>query len=191
VLLVACWEAYIEDLASLAFEILLENAQTPDVFPNKVLVKASKPLRESQDETEVWKLAGQGWRETLRTQEKKILAKYVDNLNTPKPEQIDFLFETLIGLRTLSRHWSWRGMSSDRAKAKLLQLVELRGQIAHRVTSSESVHKADVNSYLEHIQYLAAVSSNVVLRHLMNRTGVQVVKTAAGEWAPFQYGKVG
>jgi hypothetical protein len=37
VLLVACWEAYIEDLAANAFCVLLDNAASPDVFPTSTL----------------------------------------------------------------------------------------------------------------------------------------------------------
>lgn len=35
VLLVACWEAFIEDLALSAFDEMLEKAVEPDIFPPK------------------------------------------------------------------------------------------------------------------------------------------------------------
>ena len=36
VLLVACWEAYVEDLAGVSFRLLLRRAKRPDAFPSKV-----------------------------------------------------------------------------------------------------------------------------------------------------------
>ena len=41
VLLVACWESYIEDLAQLTFDTIYKAATSPDAFPTKVLVLAS------------------------------------------------------------------------------------------------------------------------------------------------------
>lgn len=42
VLAVSCWEAFVEDLASHAFNWLLEHAKAPTVFPRKVLTLASR-----------------------------------------------------------------------------------------------------------------------------------------------------
>src|ERR1035438_1961739 len=49
VLLVACWEAFVEDLADAAFEFLLTNASEHSVFPASVLAGASEPLRIDKD----------------------------------------------------------------------------------------------------------------------------------------------
>src|ERR1700687_2367308 len=62
VLLVACWEAFVEDLATAAFDFLLAKAPGPRVFPSRVLVSAGKSLRESSDDRAIWALAESGWR---------------------------------------------------------------------------------------------------------------------------------
>src|SRR4051794_4727474 len=66
VLVVACWEAFLEDLAELAFTFMLSHAQTPAAFPNKVLVLAGRELRSASDERRIWELAGGGWQDVLK-----------------------------------------------------------------------------------------------------------------------------
>src|SRR6185295_1786413 len=66
VLLVACWEAFVEDMATNAFGHLLDKATSPTLIPNKVLAGASRDLRQSQDETALWTLAGDGWKGHLK-----------------------------------------------------------------------------------------------------------------------------
>src|SRR5690348_3174204 len=46
VLAVACWEAYVEDLARQAYDAIAAAAATPTVFPMRVLALAGKELRE-------------------------------------------------------------------------------------------------------------------------------------------------
>lgn len=170
VLLVACWEAYVEDLASLAFDFLLANANVCDVFPNRVLTVAANEIRASHDHRRVWELAGDGWRNVLLAHKKAVLAEYVGTFNTPKPEQIDNLFEQLLGLKSLSNSWIWPKTTSDNARKRLKQLVELRGDIAHRVKTSRGVTKAQVVRAAELIDRLATATSNIVREHLHART---------------------
>jgi hypothetical protein len=162
VLLVACWEAFVEDLASAAFEAMLANATDYTAFPNDVLVHASKKLKGSVDHREVWRLAGGGWQTVLRDHKTELFKEYVAKLNTPKPKQIDGLFSALIGLSSLSSRWTWHRTDASRASKKLLELVELRGSIAHRVAASASVRKATVYGYLWFVYRLAVISSNRV-----------------------------
>jgi hypothetical protein len=79
VLLVACWEAFIEDLAE--------------------------------------KLAGSGWKSVLIAHKKKILSSYLSSFNTPRPAQVDALFESLVGFKNLSASWKWKGMSVARSRS--------------------------------------------------------------------------
>jgi hypothetical protein len=172
VLLVACWEAYIEDLATAAFDHLMHHATSPSMFPSRVLSRASKSLRENRDETKVWALAGVGWRDVLSRHRDAALAEHVGRLNTPKPKQVDSLFEELIGLKALSTKWRWQGTSAERATARLEALVALRGEIAHRVTTSASVTTVHVKNATEFLGYLSEGSSNAVARHLHQLTAV-------------------
>ena len=166
VLLVACWEAYVEDLAKASFDRLLDAASNHSVFPMTVLTRASKPLKDSSDERAVWDLAGSGWRQVVETHRDTTLEKYVDRLNTPSAKNIDELFTSLLGIKSLSKSWSWSRLSSGKAVEKLSSLIDVRGQIAHRVEATESVRKGYVTSSADMISRLAVCSHNRVVKHL-------------------------
>jgi hypothetical protein len=184
VLLVACWEAYVEDLATAAFDVMLDRAPSPRAFPPRVLALASKPLRESNDETSVWALAQQGWKEVLADHRKQLYDRFVGRLNTPRPGQVDALFESLIGMRALSKSWRWRGRSNPSVTEALNALVTLRGEIAHRVQTSRRVHKTYITRSLELINRIAAISSNQVLGFVGQRIHER-------PWVQVAYGKTG
>ncbi len=170
VLLVACWEAFVEDLATVAFNELLAAATTPSIFPARVLALASKPLREDADERRVWELAGDGWKQVLVVHREKVIAKIVSPLNTPRAAQCDKLFESLLGIR-LSCNWHWRGMAATRAQTLLDELITLRGEVAHRVAASRPVRKKYVRDMSALVARLSAASHNAVTDELERRIG--------------------
>jgi len=182
VLIVACWEAFVEDLASFAFAKMLQHADRPKAFPGKVLALAAKDLRTSKDETAVWQLAGTGWRSVLQEHRKRTLARFVAPFNTPKTAKVDELCETLLGVPKLSSSWHWKGMTVRQACTKLDALVMLRGSIAHRVSASKKVGKGDVQTGTAFVMRLAIASSNGVREFVM--------KTAKKEpWAEYDFKK--
>src|SRR5689334_11482036 len=63
VLLVACWEAYIEDLASGALEHMIARSKNHDVFPQSVLERVAS----AHSGVKAWDLAGDGWKTALAT----------------------------------------------------------------------------------------------------------------------------
>ena len=171
VLLVACWEAFIEDIVSTAFDFIFEKSTAHTAFPDSVLTLASKSLKEANDERMVWQLAGTGWQTILKAHKEKTLSKYLDNFNTPRAENVDVLFSKLIGLNQVSSCWSWRGLSNNEAKNKLSNLITLRGSIAHRVAASQTVYKNDVTVHMDFIRRLAVKTSNRTRQHIYERTG--------------------
>jgi len=180
VLLVACWEAFVEDLAEDAFSILLRRAAKHDVFPQKVLSEAADPLKESRDSRQVWQLAGDGWREVLRKHKESLFARYIGKLNTPKPEQVDALYESLLGIKAISGTWHWSHMSSQASITKLNELVELRGSIAHRVSASRTVLRSDVLNYSDFVNRVAMQTSNAARSFLLKTTKKE-------PWPEFSY----
>jgi hypothetical protein len=160
VLLVACWEAFIEDLAKTSFQFLIEEARGPNDVPSVVQARSGRPLKESKDEREIWKLAGDGWREVLRAYADEMLLQTVGKLNTPRPQQIDRLFENLLGYTNLSSTWCWNQATAKKNCKKLDDLVTLRGSISHRVTANVSVKKSTVLSAFNLILRLSVISSN-------------------------------
>ncbi|WP_407306138.1 HEPN domain-containing protein [Desulfosporosinus sp. SB140] len=63
VLITACWEAFVEDLAIEAFDHMLGHCQQYSQFPDGVRRIAGKTLRSSLDERKIWELAGDGWKQ--------------------------------------------------------------------------------------------------------------------------------
>jgi hypothetical protein len=183
VLLVACWEAFVEDLATTAFDCLMNNAISPSTFPNIVLTGASKALRSDPNETKVWDLAGDGWKRVLKNSRNELLERYVGKLNTPKPKNVDELFEKIIGLSSLSSCWKWRGTTADASKRKLEKLVELRGEIAHRVKATKAVKKQDLLESSQFVARLAARTSNTVRAFVHGRIGTH-------PWVQVNFGNV-
>lgn len=177
VLLVACWESFIEQLAVNAFDAIYKSAKVPDVFPIRVLVIAGSELRESQDATQIWKLAGNGWRQVLAAHRQRVLDKYVGKLNTPKPQQINDLFLDLIGIKNITKCWMYPGASHSKAENRVTALVTLRGDIAHKVQTATPVKKADVEQFTRLIARLAGLTSNYVGLFIENQVKVKPWRT--------------
>lgn len=162
VLLTACWEAFIEDAASTAFEFLLDQCVDAKKLPKEILKRVAKFVKEDKNEIRVWDLAQSGWKRVLRDYKLRMLHFYIGSFNTPKAGNVDNLFLALLDLPDLSKNWTWQGMQVDGAKKKLEEYIELRGSIAHRVKTSKSVYKQDVSDYVDFINRLACRTANVV-----------------------------
>ena len=162
VLLVACWEAFIEDMVEATLNWMILNASNHKVFPEVVLERISS----THHGPKAWLLAGDGWKQVLRDNLKEVLARTTATLNTPKSEQVDALFEKTIGLQTLSRSWHWKGRAAEQSRKSLNDLVSLRGSIAHRVSGARHVRLKDVSDAEELICRLAVKSHNAVCVHI-------------------------
>lgn len=167
VLVTACWESFVEDLASEGFEQLVVNAATSADIPVKVRVRASQSIRESKDECRVWDLADDNWRVVLRDYKSELIAPF----NTPKTKNIDDLYDRLLDIQKLSSCWYWQKMSRQSASERLDKFVVLRGGIAHRVSAARAVTKKDVQDYRRFARQLAVKSANTVRTHLHGLMG--------------------
>ena len=158
VLLVACWEAFIEDLAENALSAVIATATDPLVIPPSVRERITSKL----PGVKAWELAGGGWKTACRNHFKEVLERTVGQLNTPKTAQVNQLFERGLGCEHLSSDWKWIGRSVSTAEGALDSLVSLRGSIAHRVTTADSVKKTAVTDAQALLLRLAWRSHNAV-----------------------------
>ncbi len=177
VLLLACWEAYIEDLADNAFDFMLSKTNQPNVFPDYVLSIAAKEIKKSN--TDIWGLSNDGWKTVLKSHKVSILKKYTVEgaFNTPSPKNIDMLFSNLIGFTSLSRLWYWPGMSIQNSKKKLEEIIKIRGNIAHRVQSSKKIVTSYVKESKTFIFRLAIISNNRIVKYIEDKIGVEPWRT--------------
>ena len=74
-------------------------------------------------------------------------------------------------------------MPNDRVIPKLDGLVELRGEIAHRVSAADPVYKATVVDHIDFVKRLAVKTHNQVIRHL-----AKISKDAP--WPALHYGDI-
>ena len=178
VLFAACWEAFVEDLATEALEFLIRNAKSPMVVPDYVRERVGK----AHLGIKAWDLAGSGWKKALRGNLKGVLARTTEKLNTPRAEHVDDLFHQVVGLPAISSSWYWPGRSVAQSKEALGDLITLRGDIAHRLTTARSVHLKNVNDSRLLIMRLAVKSHNRVRAFLEKNVG-------KFPWTPVGFGK--
>lgn len=167
VLVVACWEAFVEDVAAKALEFMIAEAKNHTVFPASVLERVGSKYSGPN----AWTLAGEGWKKALRDNFAEVLAKTTGALNTPRAAQVDDLFAKTIGLPSLSACWSWPGRTHASAVRSLDELITLRGSIAHRVQHSSSVQKRTVRSAVGLVSRLTAKTTNKVRSHVHSLVG--------------------
>jgi hypothetical protein len=170
VLITAVWEAYCEDVIAEGLQHLVTHASSPEALPKELRKKIAEELSAEQHGLTVWNLAGEGWRDVLKARMVGFAKERNRKFNTPKSRPINNLFLNGIGIKAISSSWVWQGMSKESAEAKLDKFVELRGSVAHRGASSESVHKKHVRDYYEHVKRLvettdATVNELASIRH--------------------------
>lgn len=180
VLLVACWESYIETIVSDAFDFMLANASEYQVFPTSVLVKSTKELRAAKDEREIWSLAGEGWKKVLTTYKDGVFKQQLDYFHVPRPENVDELFSKTIGLEKISKTWTWRGQNNGDTIRTLNELIDLRGSIAHKIKINETITKKDVLYYLNFVNNLTVATNNVTTKYIEKKVGIK-------PWDTFTY----
>jgi len=166
VLIAACWESYIEDVAIEAFDHMLAVVQTPATIPARIKVIASRQLREDKDERKVWELAGDGWRTVLREHRDVVVSRWLKDFNTPKADQVCALMSGLLGLPAVSSHWHWDGMAAQSASTALDDYMTIRGNIAHRIRHVDTVHKSWAKRFLSHVRRLVETTDEAVHEHM-------------------------
>src|SRR5262245_37437419 len=67
VLITAYWEAYCEDVAAEALKHIVRHAKSSDRLPTDLKKRIAKEVKAAQNDLEVWKLSGSGWKSYLTT----------------------------------------------------------------------------------------------------------------------------
>lgn len=163
VLILASWEAFVEDLAESAFDCMLINAPSHATFPSHVLTLAWADFKNTPP-TDAFSTITNGWKSVLSKHRQKILEKHIVRgaFNTPSATNCDALYSSLIGLTSFTSCWAWKKFSATQSTKKLAALIDLRGEIAHRAKAADAVQKQVVLSYAKFVTRLAVRSHNSV-----------------------------
>ncbi|OPB02368.1 HEPN domain-containing protein [Pseudomonas synxantha] len=173
VFITACWESFIEDLATQSFDFLLANAKNHEVIPAKVRNYAARKLVDVKDPSRLWDLADGGWRNILSAHKQSVYDDWVGTLNTPKTPQVNALYSQLLGIPKLSECWYWQKMSAVNAESKLDEYITIRGNIAHRIRDENPIPKLVPQNFLVHIAQLVDRTESYVENYLFELTEVK------------------
>lgn len=171
VFVAAAWEAFVEDVATQAIDHIIAEAEEHHTVPLLVRKAVAKGLETHSNELEVWRLAGNGWRNVVLRYRDDVIRDEISTFNTPKPHNVNALFKKLIGIENISTNWSWPGMSHTSACTKLRKFIETRGAIAHRGELPQTVTKAYVERHRTFVNRLAVRTSNVVREEIRATVG--------------------
>src|SRR5258708_28500967 len=174
VLVTAIWEAYCEDIADEALQHLIKHAPSGVALPKGLKKRIAADIKADLNELAMWDLADDGWKARVAARLAAITADRNRRLNTPKTAQIDELFDSAIGLSSISESWKWRKMSSIQSRQKLDNYVALRGSIAHRGTGDTAVQKWQVEDYFGHVKRLASKTGGRVKSQVPSLTGLDL-----------------
>ncbi|MHA3025496.1 HEPN domain-containing protein [Chromohalobacter israelensis] len=158
----AAWEAFVEEAATQAIDHILDEAESHNQVPLPIRKAAAKGLETHKNDLKVWDLAGDGWKQVVRSYRDQVIKDEIATFNTPKPHNVDTLYKKLLGIDSVSSNWNWRGMSSENSKRKLKRFMETRGAIAHRGDLDFSITKSYVEEHRKFINRLAIRTSNVI-----------------------------
>lgn len=171
VFITACWESYVEDVAKEAFDHMVDHAPSASAVPSKIKSFVAQRLRDEQNPLEEWALADSGWQTQLKAHQSEVEKRWTGSFNTPKSEQVKGLFSEMLGITNVTTDWRWKKMKASTARDKLDEYVTLRGDIAHRVTSTTPVYKADGSDYLNHVVRLSDKTDDTVRKHIEKVVG--------------------
>lgn len=125
--LCACWEAFVEDLASESITFILSRAKSHSYIPGKVKASLANKLKNDKNETALWKLAGNGWKKEWESFAEEKIA----NFHTPNSNKIDSLFLDLVGIKKMTSCIYWPHRNTASSKKYIDDFINKRGQIAH------------------------------------------------------------
>lgn len=132
VLITACWEAFLEDAVTQAFDFLLCNISNPGDLPKQLKKVIANSIKKDKNELKVWDLAGEGWRDVLEDHKSTMIHKSIRSFNAPNSMNIDDLFFNIIGFPNISSTWQeYEDHSPSDIRNKLNKYIDIRHLIAH------------------------------------------------------------
>ncbi len=169
VLLVACWESFIEDLLRQSMHTIITHAKSPDDLPKLLKRCVANDLKNDNHDFAVWDLAEDGWKNVLM----KHIEKNIAGFHNPKASNIDVLFKTSLGLENLSSSWESEQLNTSELSLALKKMIEQRGEIAHTVKLSQLFTEADLNTFGWVLIILSGMTINCLRQYIIDIVKVE------------------
>ena len=170
VLLVTCWEAYIEDIVTEAIEHLSEHLDDPSKLPELHKEYLVKHLQ-SKGKKSYWELAGDGWKNVIADNLKKTKGQRDFNFKSPKSEETTAFIKNNLGIENISSIWRFNDKTAEENSQILDKLVEKRGMIAHRLTLDNPVSIEAIKSAIKFYKNLAKRTGGKIHEAMRETTG--------------------
>jgi|GEM_PF-1486150 len=117
---------------------------------------------------EIIGLSSSGIFEPMPTSKLEDLPK---SFRTPNKDNIDRLFAKFLGIKNISRVWSWENMTREVALDLLKEILNTRHEIAHGGNTEKRLSFDKNFEYMKHLYNLAYLTEHEVDRHLARLSG--------------------
>lgn len=188
VLLVTYWEAYIEDIATEALDLIVTHCRNPKDLPKELKKSLTRYISDSKNQLEMWNLAGDGWRQLAMVRLAELSVSRNRNFNTPKAVQTRDFLKDCLGIEDVTKGWTlkhkWNaaqqkvdpeGVEKTITPAKSIEtlnaIVEMRGEIAHRGRLKQKLDRKSMNSRVHFIRLLVSKTGGIINGHVKKATG--------------------
>ena len=168
ILMVTAWESFVEDMFGLHINHRLNDAKSPDDISKAFGTVAenwytaiSTRSKNHPGPKDFTKWAGDNWKELIRQK----LRKDLISLNTPRSKNISDLSTRYLGV-DITKNWNLARMTAPKVSEKLDRIIELRGEITHRIVNyfeaRSHLGQNDLVGNIDFVEQLAKRTENLL-----------------------------
>ena len=171
VLMVSHWEAYVEDICGEALDHLVSHVDDPGKLPRELKKQVAKEIKSLQDESAIWQLANQGWKKYVRDRMAAFKQQRDRSFNTPKAQNTAEFIKQTLGIENIRDSWNFDGKGSTAVAEQLDNLIEIRGEIAHRGRIRQKLDADFITGQAKFLRRLVAKTGGRINKHIKQVTG--------------------
>lgn len=168
ILIVTAWESFIEDILGLHINYRLDTAKIPAEIPKAFNAIAHawydaiiNKYSQHPKPNDFTKWTGDNWKGLIREKLQEDLA----SLNTPKSKNVGELSKRYLG-SDITQNWNLAKMPAQQVSNKLDEIIELRGEISHRIVNyfeaKSTVRQIDLMRNINFIERLGVRTEEVL-----------------------------
>lgn len=169
VLVASLWESYCEDVATEVLSLLADHCESPATLPTRLRQQVAREVSEDKNNLAVWDLAGDGWRDVLRTRSNDWARQRDWRFNSPKSAKVDEHFRQALGIERMSDNWLIEDGSAEETREALDAFIAQRGMIAHR-GGKMPIAKRHVREFVNLVTELVRLIDANLEQHLISAT---------------------